>query len=159
MFYRSFDGENTDTQLPFVKLDVQQARSEEGTEFRLPHETDDDDCVLPAVEQLISLGADVKVKLTQEDSNMWQSDCVPFPCMLSESGKRHFEAKAKHLSVLQSRIEVVNGIALSLIHLAVRLSPIPICSILQFCHAFCALSGCTCLWMLILGFEARLHHS
>ena len=123
------------TQMPCVKLDMHEQDMRNARHLR--HETDYNDYGFSAVEQLISLGADVQVKLTQEDSNVWQSDCVPFPCMLSESGKRHFEAKAKHLSVLQLRIEVVNGIALSLIHLAVRLWP---CVLLTLSRA---LSGCT----------------
>lgn len=71
------------------------------------------------MEQLISLGADVKVTLRQEDTLAWPLKEMPYPCVLSERGKYHWVAKVKHLGMLQTRSEALSGSTFNLIHLAV----------------------------------------
>lgn len=75
------------------------------------------------MEQLILLGADVKVALRQDDALKWPAKSVPYPCVLSERGRTHWVAKVKRLGMLQTRAEAISDSTFSLLHLAVRPFP------------------------------------
>ena len=75
------------------------------------------------MEQLILLGADVKVALSQDDALKWPAKRVPYPCVLSERGRTHWLAKVKRLGMLQTRAEALSDATFSLLHLAVHPSP------------------------------------
>ena len=79
-----------------------------------------DACVIwPAVEELIALGADVNVTISQQRMQRWSAQDAP--CKLSQRGGESFwQFKMTNLCLLQTAPEAGRGSVLGLIHLAVR---------------------------------------
>ena len=74
---------------------------------------------LPAVEELIALGADVDVTISQQRMQRWTAQDAP--CKLSQRGGESFWMfKMHNLCLLQMSPEAARGSLLGLIHLAVR---------------------------------------
>ena len=73
----------------------------------------------PAVEQLIALGADIRVIKNQHSMFKWEAEGAP--CRLSQLGAESFWlAKMNNLCIIQAATEAVRDSLFELIHLAVR---------------------------------------
>ncbi len=78
-------------------------------------------CLL-AVEQLIALGADVKVTFSQQHAYKWTPQDAP--CRLSQRGGESFwDFKMRNLCLMQTAPESIRDTLFGLIHLAVSLHP------------------------------------
>ncbi|CAL5221738.1 g3987 [Coccomyxa viridis] len=73
---------------------------------------------VPAVEELIALGADVNITISQERIEKWNAEMAP--CKLSQRGGESFwQFKMNNLCLLVTAPEAGRGSILELIHLAV----------------------------------------
>ena len=84
---------------------------------------------MPAVEELIALGADVGVTISQQRAEAWSPGDAP--CKLSQNGAENFwDCKMRSLCLPQLAPEAVRDSLFGIIHLAVS-DRHPTCTLLH----------------------------